>query len=266
MRRLLLNLVLASLAFCIFPGRTSATLIDWSTLSWTAGSLSNSYDVDPGSAGNDVTFTVSGNTAQLKPALGGGPQTPAITSNITGGFIPVHPSLQFAIDLTSSAQSVTITIDFSLVYAIGVANVSFNLFDVDFANGGGNTFQDVIRNISATSTTGTSIAPTISAGPSVTLSGTGLNQVITGTVGTADDSANANATISFNTTNIRSVTFTYGGSSLFSNPTYQHIALDNISYSVVPEMNPAWLSFIICGSLVVGSMIHRRSKHHRGPK
>lgn len=249
MKRFLLNVILA-LMFCLLPGRTSAVLVDWSGLAWTAGSLNNSYDVDPGSPGSDVTFTVSGNTAQLRPALGGGPQTPAITSNITGGFIPVHPSLQFAFDLTSSAQAVTITIDFSLLYVFGVSNVSFSLFDVDFANGGGNTFQDVIRSISATSTTGTSIAPIISVGPNVTLSGSGLSQVITGTVGTPDDSSDANATITFNATNIRSVTFTYGGGSLFANPTYQHISLDNITYSVVPESNPAWVSFFGCSALV----------------
>lgn len=263
MKHFLLSLILA-LMFCLLPGRTSAVVIDWSSLAWTAGSLNNSYDVDPSSPGNDATFTVSGDTARLRPALGGGPQTPAITSNLSGGFIPIHPSLQFGLDLTSSVQSVTITINFSLAYASGVSNVSFSLFDVDFANGGGSTFQDVIRSISATSTTGTGIAPAITVGPNATLSGSGLNQVITGTVGTADSSGAANATITFNATNIRSVTFTYGASSLFANPTYQHIALDNITYSVVPEHNPAWFSAFGCCALV--AWVHFRSWRTRSKK
>jgi hypothetical protein len=44
-------------AIFAFTGSASAALVDWSALNWPAGSLSNSYDVDPASAGNDVTVT-----------------------------------------------------------------------------------------------------------------------------------------------------------------------------------------------------------------
>jgi hypothetical protein len=258
---------LSGLLFFASLSTAPAVLVDWNTQTWPAGSLSNSFNVDPGNPGNDVTVTVSGDTAQLAVAINGGPQTPAITSHLEGGFGAGHMSLQLAVNFLNNTQAVTVTIDFSNLYAAGVANVSFNLFDLDFANGGGSTYQDVISSIYATSTTGTQIAPTITGvGANTTLSGSGLSQVLTGMVSTNDigpTSADANATISFNTTDIRSVTFTYGSSSMFANPTYQHIALDNIIYSVVPETNPAWSSFIICGSLAVGTTLHRRAKKRR---
>jgi hypothetical protein len=237
-----------------FTASASAAMVDWSTQSWSAGSLSNSYDVDPSNPANDVTITVSGDTGQLQPAAGTGQQTPAITSNLEGGFGAGHMSLQLAIDLTSNAQGITVTIDFSALYANGVANVSFNLFDIDMAdtggNGSGSHYVDVIRSIYATSITGTQIVPTITGlGANVSFSGSGTNQVLTGIASTADTgstSADANATISFNATNIRSITFTYGDNSMFADPTYQHIALDNISYSVVPE--PSYLG--ACAAVV----------------
>ncbi len=239
-----------------------ATVVPWGSLTWTPGSLSNSYDVDPGSAGNDVTVTATGDTGQFVQALGSGQQTPAITSDLTGGFSPVHPSLQFSMDQTTNLQSITITIDFSNMYATGVANVSFNLFDIDTRNSGGNTYQDLISNIIGTSATGTSIAPTITGvGSGVTLSGSGLAQLLTGNATVADNSSNGNATITFSATNIRSVSFTYGGTPLYPTPTYQHIALDNITYSVVPETNPGWVCAAGCGLLALGTLRRRLSWH-----
>jgi hypothetical protein len=236
-----------------------AVVVNWGSLTWPAGSLSNSFDVDPATPGNDVTVTVTGDTGGLVQALGSGDQTPAITSNLTGGFSPVHPSLQLAVNQTTNLQSVTVTIDFSNMYAAGVSNVSFNLFDIDTRNSGGNTYQDLISSIKATSTTGTSIAPTITGlGVDVTLSGSGLAQLLTGTGTAADNTSNGNATISFNTTNIRSITFTYGDTALYPTPTYQHIAIDNISF--VPETNPGWVCAIGCGLLALGTARRRVSR------
>src|SRR5438046_1748487 len=97
-----------------FAGSVSVTLVDCSTLTWPAGSLSNSYDVDPGYAGNDVTMTVSGDTGRLQPSIvAGSPQTPAITRAFDGGLGTNPYTLELALDLTSNAQSVTFTLDFS---------------------------------------------------------------------------------------------------------------------------------------------------------
>ena len=195
-------------AIFAFTGSASAALVDWSAQSWPAGSLSNSYDVDPANAGNDVTATISGDTGQLQPSLvSPNPQTPAITRAFDGGLGTSPFTLELALNLTSNAQSVTFTLDFSALYAAGVSNVSFTIFDIDANNISGSTYQDVISGIHATSTTGTQIAPTITnVGPNVSPTGTGLSQVLTGQTSTVDLAAGsgaANATISFNTTNIK---------------------------------------------------------------
>ena len=262
-----MRLLLCALAlFCatvLLCGNASAALVDWGTLTWPAGSLSNSYDVDPASPGNDVTVTIGGDTGQLQPSLvSPNPQTPAITRAFDGGLGTSPKTLELALDLTSNTQSVTFTLDFSALYAAGVSNVSFTLFDIDANNTSSSKYQDVISSIYAISTTGTHIAPTITnVGANVSLTGTGLSQVLTGQVSTVDlgaGSGAANATISFNTTNIRSITFTYGSSTMFADPTYQHIGIYNIEYDTVPEPNSLVGCFAVAGLAIWFS--RRRTK------
>lgn len=234
-------------------GATSrAVSLQWGSEPWADGSLSNSFDVDPSSPGNDITVTVGGNTGQLQPELvSPNPITPSITSDLEGGFGPSNKSLCIAIDLANQSQSVVVTVDFSAQYAQGVTNVSFTIFDVDFANSGGSNFQDQLRSISALSIDGTTlIAPTITTSVNNTLSGTGLNQVVNGIATTSDTGASsnsANVTISFGANAIKSFTFTYGsGSGTIADPTYQHIGLGDITFTPVPEMNPAWGALVSC--------------------
>jgi hypothetical protein len=267
LKRFLLTRSVA-LLFCLLPGRVSAVLVDWSTQTWTPGSLSNSFDVDPGNPGNDVTVTVSGDTGQLQPSLvAPNAQTPAITGALDGGFSPSHVNLELALNLANNTQAVTVTVNFSALYVLGVSNVSFKLFDIDFSNATGNTYQDVIKSITATSILGATIAPTITnVGANVSLTGSGTNQTLSGLVSTVDKGVGSdagNATITFNATGIASITFTYTGGALFADPTYQHIGIDNIDYSVVPETNPAPYSFIVCAGLAVWTTLQHRTKKRR---
>ena len=79
---------------------------------------------------------------------------------------------------------------------------------------------------------------------------------------TGATSGNGNVTISFGATAISSFTFTYGsGSGTVANPTYQHIALDDISFTPVPEINPAWSALGSC--LVAAALILRHSGKFR---
>jgi hypothetical protein len=251
------------------PGRASAVILDWSTQTWAAGTLTNSFDVDPANPGNDVTVTVSGDTGQLQPSLQPpNAVTPGITRAFDGGMSPGHSTLELALDLTNNTQSVSVTINFSALYAQGVSNVSFKIFDIDANNIAGSTYQDVISSITATSTTGTLIAPTISGlGVNVSLSGSGTTQVLTGLASTVDLGAGSdggNATISFDALDIASITFTYSGGTMFADPTYQHIGIDDINFEVVPEINPGWFSFIGCGLLIAWT--HRRRAKARRSK
>jgi hypothetical protein len=231
----------------------NAVILDWNTVSWTPGTLSNSYDVDPSRAGSDITVTVSGNTAQLQQELASGnPMTPAITPDLQGGFANPTNTLCLAVNFTNQSQAVTVTVDFSALYAAGVQNVSFTLFDVDFSNVSGSTYQDQLRDIVATSIDGTTqIAATITTSANNSRTGSGLTQVIDGTASTVDTGAgsgNANVTISFGDAAIKSFTFTYGsgGPSGVTDPTYEHVGIDAIDFTPIPEVNPAWSAVGSC--------------------
>jgi hypothetical protein len=241
-----------------------AVVLDWDIATWSNGSLTNSFDIDPANPGNDITVSVTGNTAQFgtEPT---GEKTPALTTNLAGGLSPVEKTLTLYIDLTNQSQSVTLTFNFSALYAGGVQNVSFSVFDVDFANEGGNgaTFQDQLRSISATALDGTLVAPTITTSAANSLTGTGLSQVVSGTATVGDTGSGSNAgnvTISFGSTAISSFTFTYGGGTNTKNdPTGQHIGLHDINFTPVPEINPALTATLSCFA-VTGLMFFHRAR------
>jgi hypothetical protein len=249
-RRFFLSLCLGCL---LLAPAARAVTVDWDTLTWTPGSLSNSYDVDPAKAGNDVTVTVSGNTAQLQPELQSPyPMTPSITPDFQGGLASVQNTLCLAVNFTDQSQGVTVTVDFSSLYTAGVQNVSFTLFDIDYSNVSGNTYQDLLTAIKATSIDGiTLVAPTITTSSDNALSGSGLTQMVNGIASNTDlgpGSGNGNVTISFGATAIKSFTFTYGsgGPSGVTDPTYQHVGIHDITFTPVPEINPAWSAVGTC--------------------
>ncbi|MEY2531764.1 MAG: hypothetical protein QOI96_1849, partial [Verrucomicrobiota bacterium] len=180
-------------------------------------------------------------------------------------------TLNLALDLTNQTQAVTIAVGFSALYPQGVKNVSFQIFDVDFASSPGNSgsnFQDQLRSITALSIDGTTlIAPTITISPNNSLSGTGLNQVVTGNATTADTGAGsggANVTIDFGSAWIQSFTFTYGsGSGTDADPTYEHIGIYNNDFSTVPEADTTWVTVLTCACAVGLASFQRAKKSRR---
>ena len=265
--QLVRRLFFSTLLLPLLASGVQAITLDWDTVSWTAGNLSHSYDVDAAYAGNDITVTVTGNTALLQQELASGnPMTPAITPDFQGGLGTTQNTLCLAVNFTDKSQAVTVTVDFSALYTAGVKNVSFTLFDIDFSAASGNNYQDQLRSIVATSIDGTTqVAPTITTSANNTLSGSGITQVVDGTISTADlgaGSGNGNVTISFGATAIKSFTFTYGsGSGTVADPTYQHVCIHDISFSPVPEINPAWSALGSC--LVAAALILRHSGKFR---
>ena len=259
-RHLLLSIF--AILLTVLP-RASAITLDWDNTPWTAGTLSNSYDIDPAKAGNDVTFSISGNTNRLQPTNLSGVQTPAVTNAFAGGLSPAQNSLHIALNLASNAESVTVTLDFSALYAAGIYHLTFTLFDVDYSNASAsNQYQDQISNIHGTAVDGTLIAPTITTSASNTLIGTGLTQVVRGTASVSDTGAtsgNGNVTIDFNDDAIKSFTFTYGSGPAFADPTYQHVGFWDFSYSPVPEINPAWSALASCCG-VAGLVFRQRAR------
>ena len=127
------RIAIAVLAFAgAFARPADALVLDWSALTWTPGSLSNSYDIDPASPGNDVTITFTHTQVDStgSPFIGdfvNGIQTPAVNSNLEGGRGPNVPSLNVAVDLAWENRYVTVTVTFSNSYLQGVEGVSFSL-------------------------------------------------------------------------------------------------------------------------------------------
>lgn len=252
---------------CLCTSAAHAVTLDWDGVTWTAGSLSNPYDIDPLRAGNDVTVTISGNTPQLQPEIvAPNPMTPALTTNFQGGLGTAQNTLSLAVNFTDQTQFITVTVDFSAQYTLGVQNVSFTVFDVDFDNVAGSTYRDQLRNIVATSVDGTTLIPAIiTTSGSNSRTGSGLGQVVDGIASVSDTgptSGDGNVIISFGTTAIRSFTFTYGsGSATAADPTYQHIGIHDITFTPVPEMNPTWTAVGSC--LLAAALILRHSGKFR---
>lgn len=254
--------VLFAAAVVLLSGSNArGVVLDWDTVTWTNGSLTNSYDIDPANEGNDVTVSVSGDTSRLGSEATG-ERTPALTTNVTGGLSPAQKTLTIFLDLTSTTQAVTIFVDFTAFYPQGVENVSFSLFDIDWAEEGGNgaDFRDQLRSITATAVGGGTLSPTITTSSGNSLSGTGVNQVVNGIATIADSSANGNVLIDFGTTAITSFTFTYGsGETKKTDPTGQHMGLHDITFTPVPEINPALSAALSCFA-ATGLMIFHRAR------
>ena len=233
-----------------------ALVLDWDAVAWNDGSLINSYDLNS-DAINDVTVTITSQQANIwatDPATGA--QTPTVNQSLTGGLSPVQDSLNLAANLKTQSN-VTINISFTGAQA-GAANVSFTLFDIDVT-----TNSDIIDNIYGVAYDGSHVAATITnLGSAVTLTGTGLNQQLEGNAAAANNSSNGNATISFGSTIITDVFFTFSNTS--GAPRFQNIAIGDVSFTPVPEMNPATTAVASCiAAMVLTILLQRRARRAR---
>jgi hypothetical protein len=235
------------------PQVAHALVLDWDTVTWAAGSVNNSYDLN-GDAVNDITLNITkrGNGTVFAVDPTSGVQTPAINQTLTGGLSPVENSLMLAGNLhTNTDLTVQISLNTGAPWATAANNVSFTIFDIDIT-----TNSDIINSIYGVAPDGTQVAATITnVGPGVTLSGSGLAQTLTGNGASADNSGNGNATISFGTT-VTDVFFTFGNNA--GAPRYQDIAIGDISFTPVPEINPAAASAISCLLALGATMAFQR--------
>jgi hypothetical protein len=235
-------------ALILFKIHAEGAVLDWDTVTWPDGSLHNSYQADPAASGPDITVDVSTNNgATLAPYAGApNPQTPTVGAFFQGGLPTTQNALVMAVDLANPTQSITITI--SLANPTGVSGLSFTLFDIDA--GGGS--QDQLTSIRALSIDGTTlIAPVITTSANNLATGSGLGQSVVGTASVASTgptSGQGNVTIDFGSAVIQSLTFTYGCTGTFADPTYQHFALHDITFTSqpVPEADPRWISLLVC--------------------
>ncbi|MEY2561275.1 MAG: hypothetical protein QOG51_1690 [Verrucomicrobiota bacterium] len=236
--RVLVQVVFLGLLLAGSIAPAQAVVLDWDTVTWTPGSLNNSYDLN-GDSINDITVTLTSQNANVwtnDPVSGD--MTPAVNQSITGGTSPVENSLMLAANLHTNSN-VTLRLSFTGAQT-GANNVSFTIFDIDIT-----TNRDIIDTIYGVAYDGTHVAATITnVGPNVILSGTGLNQVLTGNAATGNNSSDSNVTISFGSTIITDVFFTFGNNA--GAPRYQDIAIGDVSFTPVPEINPAISASISC--------------------
>jgi len=250
-------LFVASLGGLATPAQ--ALVLDWHTVSWNDGSLINSYDLNSDTI-NDITVTITSQQANiwaLDPATG--TQTPTLNQSLTGGQVPVEDALNLAANLKTQSD-VTVHLEFTGALP-GAANVSFTLFDIDVS-----TNSDIISEIYGVAYDGTHIAATITnVGSAVTHTGTGLFQVLTGNTASPDSgpgSSNGNATITFGSTIITDIFFTFSNTA--GAPRFQNIAIGDISFTPVPEMNPATTAAASCfAAMVLTIVMQRRARRAR---
>jgi hypothetical protein len=257
-------LLLAALASC-----AHAVTLDWDSVNWPEGGLTRSFNVD-GVAGNDITITISGNTGYFDGATRSAPDDAAYDANyFESGLSSVdggtgQQALNTRVDWTNNTSTLTFTITFIGNYSSGVYLNQLALFDVDRTTGGGVTWIDRIYNIYGATSGGTIVAPSSVTGTlNNVVTGSGTNFVITGTNNAANNTANANAYISFADTNraLTQVTFTWGNAAgTQSNPASQIIALGDFSWTAAPEVGSSLAALLLCGSLLGSRLFrHRRS-------
>ena len=219
-----------------------ALVLDWDGVSWTPGSLSNSYNIN-GDAFNDITVAITSQNPNVftnDPTTG--TMTPAINQTMTGGLSPVQNSLVIAANLHTNSN-LTVHLSFTGGTAgnlPGATNVSFTIFDIDVT-----TNSDIISNIYGVRADGTHVAATITnIGSTVTPGGSGLTQTLTGNAAAANNSSNGNVTVSFGSELIYDVFFTFGNTA--GAPRYQDIGIGDITFTPVPEINPAISASMSC--------------------
>jgi hypothetical protein len=251
-----------ALLLAVWAVPAKALVLDWDGVTWTPGSLSNSFNLN-GDAFNDVTVAITSQNPNIftnDPTTG--TMTPAINQTMTGGLVPAQNSLIIAANLHTNSN---LTVHFSFTGGTagnlpGANNVSFTIFDIDVT-----TNSDIISNIYGVAPDGTHVAATISnLGSAVTPGGSGLTQTLTGNAASANNSSNGNATISFGSTLITDLYFTFGNTA--GAPRYQDIGIGDLTFTPVPEINPA-ISASISSFIAVGLtvLMQRRAKKRRSP-
>lgn len=189
------------------------TLFDWDSITWAAGSTSNSYAItNIGTVG----WTITNPGTWLNNATYGG-QSPAEQTVVNGGITGAGQSLFQLTDMANQSQAAVTTI----TLPTAVPGLQFRIFDVDFASG---QFAD---RVTVTGTfNGASVTPTLTNGVANYVIG---NSAF-GDATSADTSGNGNVVVTF-TSPVDTITITYGNHSLApANPGQQAIAIHDITF------------------------------------
>ncbi|MCD6051056.1 MAG: hypothetical protein K0Q55_2459 [Verrucomicrobia bacterium] len=231
----LVRVILAALLLSVLPA--SAVVLDWSSVSWTPGSLSQSFDVDADGL-NDVTVSFSGDTSAF--AAG----SPAIASSTLGADL----------DFSGTSGAITVTVTFIGCLA---ADLSFSLYDIDADRKGNSSnfaYQDYIGSFTGQGEKG-SVIPSVTTGSLVSYtngSGVGLDV-------SAPGSSAGNVDAIFDQP-LYSYQFTYGSSSNIAgnNPDAQDFAITSIKFRKVPEVGTSTMAALLCFAAALVIRLRKR--------
>jgi hypothetical protein len=230
-------------------------VLDWSTVGWPGPGvpLTNTY-TNVGSSGVNVTVAFSGNTGTLQS---GNPNTTSATIGGTG-----KASLQADVLFPSkSTAGITVTITFSK--PVYVQNL--NILDVDatFSTGGWQDQISAIKGVTAGSQTVNPVA-VVGGGSAVSVTGGPSNFTAIGLSNTIDSST-SNVSVSFGNIQVTQISFLYSpGPNQPSSPQAQRIGLDNITFSLTPEVGPSIAAMTLCGLVILTRM--RQGKKRRNDR
>ncbi|KTE05985.1 proprotein convertase P-domain-containing protein [Sphingopyxis sp. H115] len=190
------------------------TIYDWDSVSWAAGTTSDSQSLTAIGTAN-FNIAISGGAFLSNATYGG--QSPTRQNVVTGGLSPAQYSIFQLVDFSSQAGIVTSTI----TLPTAVPGAQFRLFDVDYASG---QFAD---RVTVTGTyNGVPVYPLLTNGTANYVIGNSAY----GDVLSADGSPDGTVVVTFQAP-VDSITIEYGSHALApTNPGQQGMALHDISF------------------------------------
>lgn len=261
--------VLLALGFLLHPLGAQAVLLDWDALTWVPGTLVNSYDIDPSHPGNDVRVSILGDTGYMVANF------PQLTTELTGGIAPAPKSLTLRADFPTRSENLVVAIDF--LYEAGVQNVDYTLFDVDYESASNKRDSTLHVGLLATANdadrdlllnylhTLTPPYGSYDVDPT-TMTGSAANAIEAATPGTlakgmspaADNTSAGNVTVDYGNSVIRAALFRLDVNFVpDANPDLVNIALNDISFTPVPEAGTFLAGAVAC--LVGYGWLRRKS-------
>jgi uncharacterized repeat protein (TIGR01451 family) len=210
----------------LLPSSAISAVLDWDVHTWPAPvgglpTLSRTYSV----GGSNIGITISGNTNRLITT--GNPVSPETNQYLTGGTTN-QEALFIRTDFVNTGENIVITMNFS--HPGGVSDLSFTVWDVDA------TSPQWIDRVQVTAIAGGS-----TVNPSSISDGVTNNPGINTTTGfptnanAANNSADGNATFSFNQTNITQVRIVYSNVTT-GTPGNQWISIHDLTFDVPPTV------------------------------
>lgn len=229
-------------------------VFNWpSSPGWTAGAPGQGQTVTQSFTSvnpNDITVALYNSGVNLQGTY------PAIDSTTeTGGFTNVN-GLQLYLSSTPQFGNYLRT---TISFATPVANLSFQIWDVDASTG---QFVDKIANLQGLSQDGVTLVGASSVTSEVagynTISGTGLSTVVLGTNPAANNTNQGTIDVTF-TAPITQFSFEWSNND--NGRGAQAIAIGPLTYNIVPESDPL-LSTVACSltAILLEKVRRRRSQ------